>query len=443
MRFATASTTAFTATSTRSAHSASTNTSTHGARADIDSDADADININTDRQDRQDLAACRQLLAHGSRTFLAASHLLPRAVRDPACALYAFCRLADDEVDGQTGGGAPTGMAATASAAGSGSGSGSGAAPPTAAQAKAAVGRLRHRLRRVYQGQPQDHAADRALAQVVRRFNIPPQLPEALLEGFEWDAAERRYETLADLHAYAARVAGSVGAMMALLMGVRSAAGLARACDLGVAMQLSNIARDVGEDARGGRLYLPRQWLREVGIDPDACLAAPVHSPALGQVVQRLLREADRLYAQVGAGVAALPLGCRPGINAARFLYAQIGLEVERRGLNAMAGRARVSRGRKLASLLHAVVAVAAQAPRGTGVTAPPLPATRYLVEAVTGNLPDSDPERRPVEASRRGAGHNAVPASQRQSLPQRLEGVIALFERLERRDRGAGLAIE
>ena len=129
--------------------------------------------------------------------------------------------------------------------------------------------------------------------------------------------------------------------------------------------------------------------------------------------------------------------------NAARFLYAQIGLEVERRGLNAMAGRARVSRGRKLASLLHAVVAVAAQAPRGTGVTAPPLPATRYLVEAVTGNLPDSDPEQRPVEASRRGAGHNAVPASQHQSLPQRLEGVIALFERLERRDRGAGLAIE
>ena len=227
---------------------------------------------------------------------------------DPACALCAFCHLADDEVDGQTGGGAPVSAASRTPAGAPFSAPFSTApfstapvtagadpcvveqattepaatAPATVAQARAEVGWLRHRLRRVYQGQPQDHAADRALAQVVRRFNIPAQLPEALLEGFEWDAAERRYETLADLHAYAARVAGTVGAMMALLMallmgvlmGVRSAAGLARACDLGVAMQLSNIARDVGEHARSGRLYLPRQWLRDAGIDPDAWLAS-------------------------------------------------------------------------------------------------------------------------------------------------------------------------
>ena len=167
-------------------------------------------------------------------------------MRDPACALCAFSRLADDEVDGQTGGGAPVSAASRTPAGAPFSAPFSTApfrtapvtagadpcvveqattepaatAPATVAQARAAVGWLRHRLRRVYQGQPQDHAADRALAQVVRRFNIPAQLPEALLEGFEWDAAERRYETLADLHAYAAGVAGTVGAMMALLIGL-------------------------------------------------------------------------------------------------------------------------------------------------------------------------------------------------------------------------------
>jgi phytoene synthase len=348
-----------------------------------------------------DLAACKQLLANGSRTFLAASKLLPGAVRDPACALYAFCRLADDEVDGQTGGGAPR------------------AANDADAQVAAgqAVGRLRQRLADIYAGRPAPEAADRALAVVVRRYAIPAELPHALIEGFEWDAAGRRYETLHELQAYAARVAGAVGAMMALLMGVRSAAGLARACDLGVAMQLSNIARDVGEDARLGRLYLPRQWLREAGICPDAWLAAPRHSPALGAVVQRLLREADALYTRVDAGVAALPLGCRPGINAARFLYAQIGLEVERQGLNAVDRRAVVSRRRKATSLLRAVLTLL---PDDSRRPQPPLPATRYLVEAVTGPLHD---------------GH-FVPAP-----PRHLAKAIALFDRLERRDRGWRMA--
>ena len=98
-------------------------------------------------------------------------------------------------------------------------------------------------------------------------------MPDALFEGLQWDCEGRRYEDLEALHAYAARVAGAVGVMMALLMGVRDADALARACDLGVAMQLTNIARDVGEDARAGRLYLPLDWLREAGLDPAAFLA--------------------------------------------------------------------------------------------------------------------------------------------------------------------------
>ncbi len=118
---------------------------------------------------------------------------------------------------------------------------------------------------------------------VVRRSPCRAPCLDALLEGFAWDAAGRRYDTLDDLLDYAARVAGAVGAMMAVLMGVRDPALLARACDLGVAMQLTNIARDVGEDARAGRLYLPLAWLREAGIDPDAFLADPALQSRFGR----------------------------------------------------------------------------------------------------------------------------------------------------------------
>ena len=340
-----------------------------------------------------DLAACRAALANGSRTFLAASYLLPRSVRDPACALYAYCRKADDAVDE------------------AGDGSTDRAADRIAA-APRALDRLRERLDAVYRGAPQATPSDRAFAAVVRRYALPRELPEALLEGFEWDTAGRRYETLADLQAYAARVAGSVGAMMAVLMGTRDADALARACDLGVAMQLSNIARDVGEDARMGRLYLPLAWLREAGLDPDAWLAAPVFSPALGAVVQRLLTVADALYAQVGDGVARLPAGCRPGINAARHLYAQIGHQVLRQGLNSVDSRAVVATPRKLAVL---AVALSTSLLQWRRPALPPLPATRFLVDAAA--LPQSA----------------ATPPWW--NLSRRAMTLVELFDRLERRD--------
>ena len=87
---------------------------------------------------------------------------------------------------------------------------------------------------------------------------------------------------------------------------------MARACELGVAMQLTNIARDVGEDARMGRLYLPRTWLREEGLDPDAWLAKPSFGPEIARVVSRLLSAADALYRRAEEGVWFLPRGCRP-----------------------------------------------------------------------------------------------------------------------------------
>lgn len=332
-----------------------------------------------------DLAVCRASLAQGSRTFLAASLLLPKRVHEPACALYAFCRLADDAVD-EDGGGMPGGRAG-------------------------AVIALRERIRLAYAGRPLDDAADRALAAVVARHRIPQSLFDALLEGFEWDLHGRRYATIDALHAYAARVAGSVGAMMALLMGARSPDALARACDLGVAMQLSNIARDVGEDARLGRLYLPSDWLVEAGIEPNAWLADPVASPALASVVQRLLDEAGSLYRRVDGGVARLPVACRPGINAARFLYAEIGHEVARRGFDSVNSRARVPRWRKAMLLARSV---AAFAPSARGPALPPLDANRFLVEA---------------------AADSEAPSAPRRGVGDRVGWALELFASLEQRE--------
>ncbi len=254
--------------------------------------------------DMIDMDACRTLLRGGSKSFDAASKLLPVAVRDPAIALYAFCREADDVIDCGTGG----------------------------------LDWLRERLALVYAGRPLGFAADRAFAQVVERFAIPRALPEALLEGFAWDAEGRRYEDFSSVRAYAVRVAGSVGAMMAVVMGVRDAERLAAAVDLGVAMQLSNIARDVGEDARNGRLYLPADWLAEAGINPAAFLANPAYCGGVGRVVGRVLEAADLHYSQASAGIARLPIGCRFGIAAARLLYAEIGREVVRRGMDSVSG---------------------------------------------------------------------------------------------------------
>jgi len=328
-----------------------------------------------------DHAACRESIRGGSKSFFAASWLLPESVRRPAFGLYAFCRLADDAVDEN--------------------------------EAKAAaVERLRERLDRVYEGTPFDHPADRAFSDIVRSYCIPREIPFALIDGFVWDSEGRMPANLSELRAYSARVASTVGVMMTLLMGVRDSAALARACDLGVAMQLTNIARDVGEDARAGRLYLPLDWLVEEGVDVEGFLANPTPTDAVRSVIARVLAEADVLYERARDGVARLPVSCRPAILAAALIYCEIGREVERRGHDSVTSRAYVGNRRKLALLAEA--SVRAIAPQ-TKAPCPPLPETAYLVDAIAREpAPDFDPI----------------------TLRSRAIKVLEMYERLERRDR-------
>jgi 15-cis-phytoene synthase len=340
-----------------------------------------------------DIAECRSMLRENSKTFFAASLLLPKSVREPASALYAFCRMADDAVD---------------------------LAPVATKAAKlAAVEMLEERLERVYAGRPLNHAPDRAFAGVVAAFDIPRAVPNALIEGFLWDAEERRYASLDDLNAYATRVAGTVGAMMSILMRTRDADALARACDLGVAMQLSNIARDIGEDARMGRIYLPLDWLRDEGIDADEWLAAPQHSAALGRVVKRLLDEAATLYGRVADGVAVLPKSCQPGINAARFLYCEIGEEVARAGMDSVTRRAVVPASVKAKILTKAVMTSSKRATQSH----PPLAACQFLVDACK------------VVAEDEAQSYAIRPDLEWWDIESRMAWLVEFLKRMEERD--------
>jgi phytoene synthase len=337
-----------------------------------------------------DVAACRTMLRGGSRSFFAASLVLPKSVREPATGLYAFCRMADDAIDHGT-------------------------------DRVRALAELRSRLDRIYAGDPLPESPDRAFADAVSRFAIPKSFPEALLEGFEWDSGNRRYPDISTLKGYGVRVAGTVGAMMAMVMGVRDPVLVARACDLGVAMQLTNIARDVGEDARANRLYLPLDWLRDAGIEAAAWLEQPRFDARLATVIERLLATADDLYSRADAGIAKLPSSCRPGMYAARLLYAEIGHELRRRGLDSVAQRAIVPWQRKARILAEAVIAAtrAGAAPAGDA-----LEEAKFLLE--NGTEAGEFLAALPIEARR----------ARWPRVEDRVTFLIDLFERLERRER-------
>lgn len=298
-----------------------------------------------------DVEACHALLARGSKSFAAAAKLLPRRVRDAAAVLYAFCRVADDAVD--------------------------------LTDDADRVERLRRRLARVYAGEGLDGPVERALADVVRRFDVPVDCLDGLIEGFDWDARGRRYATLSDTLAYSARVASSVGAAMTAIMGSREPHMVARACDLGLAMQLTNIARDVGEDARNGRVYLPADWLRQEGVDQDAFRRDPRPVRGVRKVVLKLLEVADGLYASADAGIAMLPSDVRPAIYAARFIYADIGRVIRENGGDSVTTRAVVPSSRKVALLGKAWLSRWA-APDSL-LHAPAMPEVGFLVRAVAG----------------------------------------------------------
>ena len=297
-----------------------------------------------------DLAAfSRECIEQGSKSFAAAARLFAPDVRTSAMMLYAWCRHCDDVIDGQE------------------FGHNTPAASQTVSDERLAE--LRANTIEALQGRATEPVF-LALAAVTARHQIPRRYPLDLIEGMAMDVRGFPARTLDDTLLYCYHVAGCVGVMMAYTMGASARPALERACDLGAAFQLTNIARDVLADARVGRVYLPEDWLADAGIPRDR-VANPEHREALFGVTVRLLDEAERYYASAYYGLAMLPARSALAIAAARRIYRAIGARIRAGGPQGMERRAVVSRGRKRTALVAALGDVA-MAKSSTRLIPPP-----------------------------------------------------------------------
>jgi phytoene synthase len=276
----------------------------------------------------------RASIKAGSKSFALASKALPPRIRDDASMLYAWCRFCDDVIDGQE------------------MGHGQLADYRDGQSERLAV--LRTQTNEALAGQATDPIFQ-GLAKVMSRNDIPHAHAFELLKGFEMDANERVYRTVDDILDYSYHVAGVVGVMMAMIMGTRDAPTLDRACDLGLAFQLTNIARDVIDDAKAGRVFVPQDLLLANGapINPDL-IAQQQNWPAAHDAATGLLDIAEGYYASARTGIRALPFRCAWAISAALNVYREIGEVLRRDGPEAWSGRVGASSGRKIGLALMA-----------------------------------------------------------------------------------------
>jgi len=281
------------------------------------------------------LTHAEQSIARGSKSFAAASRLFDRATRERVWLLYAWCRACDDLADGQDHGGALGDQA--------------GAAERFAT--------IRTRTDRAFAGEPTGDPAFDALGLLARECALTPAMAQDVIAGFALDTEGWRPRTEADMLRYCYHVAGAVGVMMAAVMGVPAQDDdtLDRACDLGLAFQLANIARDVAEDHAAGRCYLPSDWLDEAGIAPEALMDRR-HRAALTAMIGRL-GVLEKGYA-ASARIGARRLGFRQrwAVLAAAGIYGAILREALRRGETAFDARITTSSAVKLGFVLRGFV---------------------------------------------------------------------------------------
>lgn len=269
----------------------------------------------------------------GSKSFATASKLFDAKTRRSVLMLYSWCRHCDDVIDDQVLGFSND--------------------TPSLQSAEQRLAQLEMKTRQAYAGSQMHEPAFAAFQEVAMAHDILPAYAFDHLAGFAMDVQETRYQTLDDTLRYCYHVAGVVGLMMAQIMGVRDNATLDRACDLGLAFQLTNIARDIVEDAEAGRCYLPAEWLAEEGLTRET-LAAPQNRQALSRVARRLVETAEPYYHSASAGLPGLTLRSAWAIATAKQVYRKIGMKVIQAGSQAWDKRQSTSTPEKLAMLVAA-----------------------------------------------------------------------------------------
>ncbi len=257
------------------------------------------------------VAAAAESIAKGSKSFALASKLFEKETRERAWLLYFWCRTCDDIADGQDHGGAMSAVA----------------------DAPERIAHITELTTMALDGEPTGEPAFDALGVVVRETGIPRDLPYDVIEGFALDAADWRPRKEADLLQYCYHVAGAVGRMMAIVMGVSPTdeETLDRATDLGLAFQLANIARDLSEDDAVGRCYLPEDWIVEADIPPGEHMR-PHYRSRVADMAWWLADMAEDYEASARVGAAKLPFRARWAVLAAAGIYGDIAREVAKRG---------------------------------------------------------------------------------------------------------------
>ncbi|MDQ3930431.1 MAG: phytoene/squalene synthase family protein [Chloroflexota bacterium] len=267
--------------------------------------------------------ACTDIIRHHSKSFYFSARLLPAAKRHGIMALYAFCRSSDDLVDN-----ADT-QAAREQAT-------------TALDAWAALNSQ--------QSTRHDNPVLVAWADTRRRFGIPGALPEELLNGVRMDLTISRYGTWDDLWLYCYRVASTVGLMSMYVTGADTMDAVPYAVQLGVALQLTNILRDVGEDAAAGRIYLPAEDMARFGYTEEMLLGGEVNNSFINLMRYEVAR-ARALYAAACPGIAMLPADSRVAVAAAATVYQGILAKIEAAIYNVFTHRAHLSMAEKVRAL--------------------------------------------------------------------------------------------
>jgi phytoene synthase len=284
------------------------------------------------------VARAESVINAGSRSFRFASRLFDRRTRERSWLLYAWCRACDDLADGQT--------------------LGHDARAP--ADPAAGLALIRAQTRRALAGEATGEVPFDALGLVVRECSIPERFIHDHVEGFALDAAGWRPQTEADLLRYCYHVAGAVGCMMAVIMGVAAddEPVLDRAADLGIAFQLANIARDLTDDAQVGRIYVPQAWLVEAGLGETGLsgdeLADEGNREALAGVAARLCALERRYRDSARAGASHLPFRSRWAVLAAARIYGAIADKVAALGRGAWDRRVTTDKAEKLRHVLGA-----------------------------------------------------------------------------------------
>ncbi|MDY7099022.1 MAG: phytoene/squalene synthase family protein [Pseudomonadota bacterium] len=272
------------------------------------------------------VAHARQSIKLGSQSFSAASRLFDQETRERAWLLYAWCRRCDDIADNQVKGG-PLG---------------------DQSDLDDRLALIRKLTEKAFTDEATGDPAFDALGVVAKECGLTPAMAEDVIAGFALDAEDWRPRSEADMLRYCYHVAGAVGVMMAVVMGVDpdDADTLDRANDLGLAFQLSNIARDIVEDDAAGRCYLPLIWLVEQDIEPGQH-TKPHHREELAEMAARLVDLVDKHEAAARVGAARLPFRSRWAVLSAARIYGAIGRKVRKRGVDAWNSRTYVPRWEK------------------------------------------------------------------------------------------------